>query len=62
MFLYYGCRQKKVDEIYREEIDELVEQNVISSYLVAYTQEPLVKKVIFQKYVNIKHLKTLRNL
>lgn len=57
MILYYGCRQKKVDEIYKEEIDELVEQNVISSYLIAYTQEPLVKKVIFEKYVNIKYLK-----
>lgn len=43
--LYFGCRQSKLDELYINEIEELIKENVISSYNPAYSREPNLKKV-----------------
>lgn len=43
--LYFGCRQFGLDELYRNEIDELIKDNVITSYYAAYSREPKSKKV-----------------
>ena len=45
MVLYFGCRQSKMDELYREEIDQLIKENVITSLYSAYSREPNSKKV-----------------
>ena len=45
MVLYFGCRQSKIDELYREEIEQMVKENVITSYYTAYSREANCKKV-----------------
>ena len=47
MILYFGCRCKGLDELYKNEIDELVKDNVITSYRVAYSRPKDSKKVLF---------------
>ncbi|CAF0772283.1 unnamed protein product [Brachionus calyciflorus] len=48
MILYFGCRQKNVDDIYRTEIEQLVKENVISEFYPAYSREPNQKKTYVQ--------------
>ena len=43
--LYFGCRQPGLDELYKNEIDEMIKDNVITSYHAAYSREPNSKKV-----------------
>ena len=50
--IYFGCRQFGLDELYRNEIDELVRDNVVTSYYAAYSREPNSKKVC---RINIKY-------
>jgi len=38
MYLYFGCRRPEVDEIYFEEIDEMLRNGVIQSYKTAYSR------------------------
>lgn len=48
MILYFGCRQKNVDELYRNEIDQMLKENVIAEYHPAYSREPNQKKMYVQ--------------
>lgn len=48
MVLYFGCRQKSVDELYRNEIDQMVNENVITRLYSAYSREPNRKKIYVQ--------------
>ena len=45
MVLYFGCRQSKIDELYREEIEQMVKENVITSFYTAFSREANSKKV-----------------
>ena len=45
MVLYFGCRQCRIDELYRSEIDNMIRKNIITSYYGAYSREPNLKKV-----------------
>jgi sulfite reductase alpha subunit-like flavoprotein len=47
MILYFGCRRKGLDELYRNEIDQLIKDNVITSYRVAYSRPKDSKNVLF---------------
>lgn len=46
MYLYFGCRQQNVDDLYKNEIKQLINEKVISSYYTAFSREPNRKKVI----------------
>jgi nitric-oxide synthase len=48
MIVYFGCRQKSMDELYRSEIDQMIRDNVITSYYPAYSREPAQPKVYVQ--------------
>jgi nitric-oxide synthase len=37
MLLYYGCRRPGTDELYLEEINDLLERGIIESYHAAYS-------------------------
>lgn len=45
MILYFGCRQPDVDELYKDEIDQLINENVLTAYYPAYSRKPDTKKV-----------------
>jgi sulfite reductase alpha subunit-like flavoprotein len=45
MILYFGCRDPKHDDLYRNEINELLKEKVITSLYSAYSREPNKKKV-----------------
>lgn len=45
MVLYFGCRQLSQDELYREEILQMVNEGVIDAYYPAYSRDPKIKKV-----------------
>ena len=47
MYLYFGCRQSKVDELYSNELDQLVKEKVITTLYLAFSREPNKKKVNF---------------
>jgi len=38
MVLYFGCRHSSLDELYNNEIKDLVETKVITSYNPAYSR------------------------
>jgi sulfite reductase alpha subunit-like flavoprotein len=48
MILYFGCRQAKVDELYRNELDQLVTEKVITQLHSAYSREPGKPKIYVQ--------------
>ena len=43
--VYFGCRQSCQDQLYANEIEQLVKDKVISAYHVALSREPGQKKV-----------------
>jgi sulfite reductase alpha subunit-like flavoprotein len=45
MFLYFGCRYSKLDELYSDEIEQLVTNGIITSYYRAFSREIDRKKV-----------------
>ena len=45
MVLYFGCRQSSQDELYKEEILQMVNEGVITAYHPAYSRDPNIKKV-----------------
>jgi sulfite reductase alpha subunit-like flavoprotein len=45
MVIYFGCRQCRIDELYRSEIDNLLRKKIVTSYYGAYSREPNFKKV-----------------
>ena len=45
MILYFGCRQPSVDELYKDEICQLLNENVLTAYYPAYSRIPNGKKV-----------------
>lgn len=51
MVLYFGCREADLDELYRNEIDELLKEDVIQSYHPAYSRMPNRKKVFILKFI-----------
>ena len=48
MILYFGCRQAKVDELYKNELDQLINEKVITELHSAYSREPGKPKVYVQ--------------
>jgi nitric-oxide synthase len=48
MVLYFGCRQRDTDELYRKEIDALVKEGVLTKLYSAYSREPGQKKCYVQ--------------
>lgn len=48
MILYFGCRQSNIDDLYRNEIEQLISENIISKVYFAYSREPNQKKVYVQ--------------
>ncbi len=44
--LYFGCRRTDHDEVYRSEIDHLLNERVLNEYHAAYSREPNREKVI----------------
>lgn len=45
LVIYFGCRQSGIDDLYKNEIDDLVKEKIISDYYVAYSRQPDCKKV-----------------
>lgn len=45
VIIYFGCRQCRIDELYRNEIDQLLRKKIITNYYGAYSREPNFKKV-----------------
>ncbi len=58
MSLYFGCRNKEVDELYMKEINQLVREGVINGYYPAYSREPSINKT----YVQDLLLKNIRDV
>lgn len=48
IILYFGCRHRGVDELYRGEIDALLKDGVISKYYPAYSRESSMRKYYVQ--------------
>ena len=48
MYLYFGCRQQNVDDLYKNEIKQLINEKVISTCYTAFSREPYKKKVIIK--------------
>lgn len=46
--IYFGCRQCRIDELYRNEIDCLLRKKILTSYYGAYSREPNLKKVFYK--------------
>jgi sulfite reductase alpha subunit-like flavoprotein len=46
MVLYFGCRDPNLDDLYRNEINEMLKEKVITTLHSAYSREPNKKKVI----------------
>ncbi len=44
MPLYFGCRQRDVDELYKSELEQLINGNVINAVHVAFSREPGLPK------------------
>jgi sulfite reductase alpha subunit-like flavoprotein len=51
MFLYFGCRYSKLDELYSDEIEQLVNDDVITSSHSAFSREVGRKKVSLIKFL-----------
>ncbi len=49
MIFYFGCRKSSEDELYKKEIEQMVNEGVITSYYPAYSREPHQKKVDLNK-------------
>ena len=49
--LYFGCRGSNLDELYNNEINQMINDNVITTYYPAYSREPNCKKV--NKLINV---------
>ncbi len=45
MIFYFGCRNSFEDELYKKEIEQMVNEGVITMYYPAYSREPNHKKV-----------------
>ena len=45
MYLYFGCRQQNVDELYKNEIKQSINEKVISTCYTAFSRAPYKKKV-----------------
>jgi sulfite reductase alpha subunit-like flavoprotein len=44
MYLYFGCRQSKLDDLYSNELDQLVKEKVIATMYLAFSREQNKKK------------------
>ena len=49
MILYFGCRNSFNDDLYSEEIKQMVKGKIINEYFVAYSREPKKSKVSILK-------------
>jgi nitric-oxide synthase, brain len=45
MYLYFGCRKVGIDDLYKNELDKMVSENVITKLYIAYSRQ--AKKVLF---------------
>lgn len=48
MIMYFGCRHKGIDELYRAELDVLIKEGVISKLYSAYSRDSGPKKYYVQ--------------
>ncbi|KFM79120.1 Nitric oxide synthase, inducible, partial [Stegodyphus mimosarum] len=48
MYLFFGCRQSTVDNLYSEELATLVQEGVITGVFTAFSREPGLPKVYVQ--------------
>ena len=48
MSLYFGCRRPDHDELFRNEIDQMISEKVINKYHPAYSRQPTVEKTYVQ--------------
>ena len=46
MYLYFGCRQNDVDNIYRDELSQMKMEKVLTDYFIALSREPGQPKVM----------------
>ena len=51
MYLYFGCRQPGVDELYRNELDQLLSDKILSRLFSAYSREANKAKVYVQDLI-----------
>ena len=51
LVLYFGCRQPNLDELYKNEIEQMISEKVVTSYYPAYSRRPGHKKVTLQTSV-----------
>ncbi len=47
VILYFGCRNSNEDELYENEIRQMIEENVINKYYPAYSRGFQCKKVFY---------------
>ena len=45
MILYFGCRYSKLDELYKDEIEQLISEEIITSAHIVFSREANIKKV-----------------
>ena len=45
MYLYFGCRSPKIDELYHDELSILLKEKVITQLYLAFSRVPNKKKV-----------------
>ncbi|KAL8578716.1 hypothetical protein ACOMHN_045704 [Nucella lapillus] len=48
MYLYFGCRQNSVDNIYREELSQMKTEKVLADFYISLSREPGQPKVYVQ--------------
>lgn len=54
LILYFGCRHKNIDELYKSEIESLIKEGVISKYIPAYSRDDTSKKYYVQDALSEK--------
>lgn len=50
MFLFFGCRQSKLDNIYGNDLPQLLNQGVLHDIFYAYSRDQQHKKVKLKHY------------
>ena len=54
MFLFFGCRSSKLDNIYGTDLNLLIRKGVLHDLFLAFSAEKGHKKVLFSIDINLK--------